>query len=155
MFFSDTSSADALGYGIGVIVVNLLSNFILVGMLPICGELLWVDVYATMNTFFCCASLFESAFSIMLEQLQEDHLLPLWIKVPFEYVHRKIHEVRRGRSGVEPADAQTVLSQAESIDESVAGVIYRRRYSKVESAEVSSVARVAAKDSWLRIAGSV
>ena len=49
----------------------------------------------------------------MLEQLEEDHLLPLWIMVPFEYVHGKIREVRRGRSGVE------------SIDESVAGVIYR------------------------------
>ena len=38
VFLADTGSADALGYGIGVIVVNLLSNFILVGMLPVCGE---------------------------------------------------------------------------------------------------------------------
>lgn len=40
VFLTDTHSADALGFGIGVIVVNLLSNFILIGMLPVCGELL-------------------------------------------------------------------------------------------------------------------
>ena len=36
VFWADTGSADALGYGITVIVVNLLSNIVLIGMLPVC-----------------------------------------------------------------------------------------------------------------------
>ena len=65
VFLTDTASADALGYGVGVIVVNLLSNIILIDMLPICGELLWVDLFMSTNTCFCCVSLFQSAFNIV------------------------------------------------------------------------------------------
>ena len=38
VFWADTAAADALGYGISVIIVNLLSNLVLIGLLPICGE---------------------------------------------------------------------------------------------------------------------
>jgi hypothetical protein len=65
VFMTDTGSADALGYGIGVIVVNLLSNIVLVGILPLCGETKWIDVFAILNTFFCCISLFESSLNIV------------------------------------------------------------------------------------------
>ena len=47
---------------------------ILMGILPVCGELLWVDIFATTNTAFCCLSLFQSAFNIMIETMDEDHL---------------------------------------------------------------------------------
>jgi hypothetical protein len=55
-------------YGIGVIIVNLLSNTLLQGTVPVCGEVLWVDLFAANNTLFCCVSLFQSAFNIMIEQ---------------------------------------------------------------------------------------
>ena len=50
VFWTDTSSADALGFGVGVIVVNLLANVVLLEMLPVCGELIWIDIFALLNT---------------------------------------------------------------------------------------------------------
>ena len=78
VFATDTAGADPLGYGIGIIVVVLLQNVVLIGLMPICGELLWNNIFWLVNTIFCCLSLFESAFCIMLEAHEEDHLLPLW-----------------------------------------------------------------------------
>ena len=88
VFLTDTGSADALGYGIGVIVVNLLSNLTLLGMLPICGELLWVDLFSIANTLFCCVSLLQSSVNIMLENLDDDNFLPLWLHLPLIHAYR-------------------------------------------------------------------
>ena len=43
------SGFDQLGYGISVIVVALLSQFLVLNMVPVCGELLWIDLV-------CCPS---------------------------------------------------------------------------------------------------
>ena len=75
VFWSDTGSSDALGYGIAVIVVNLLGNIVLISLLPICGELIWIDLFGAVNTGFCIIALFQSAFNIMLEQKSDDSLL--------------------------------------------------------------------------------
>ena len=45
VFWIPTSVADPLGYGISVIIVALLSNIILLQLLPVCGETLWIDLY--------------------------------------------------------------------------------------------------------------
>ena len=66
VFWTDTESADALGYGISVIVVNLLSTVVIIGLLPVCGELIWIDLFCFVNTTFCCLALAQSAFNIML-----------------------------------------------------------------------------------------
>ena len=65
IFWTDTGSADALGYGISVIIVNLLANLVLIDLLPACGEMIWIDLFSTINTIFCCISLVQSAFNIM------------------------------------------------------------------------------------------
>jgi hypothetical protein len=59
---SHASHAPPFRYGIGVIIVNLLSNMNLMGVVPVCGEVLWVDLFAVNNTLFCCISLLQSAF---------------------------------------------------------------------------------------------
>ena len=38
------SNFDQLAYGISVIIVSLLSQFLVVNMVPVCGELLWIDM---------------------------------------------------------------------------------------------------------------
>ena len=75
VFWSETESADPLGYGVTIIVVNLLSNIVLLEMLPVCGELLWVDMFSLTNTCFCCISLFQSSVCIMLETFEGDHIV--------------------------------------------------------------------------------
>ena len=42
-----------------MIVVNLLGNIVLIDMLPVCGEMIWIDVFLLVNTFFCCVSLVQ------------------------------------------------------------------------------------------------
>ena len=79
VFMTDSVQTDPLGYGIGVIVVVLLQNVVLIGLMPICGELLWNNIFWLVNTIFCCLSLFESAFCIMLEAHEDEHLLPMWL----------------------------------------------------------------------------
>ena len=41
-----------------------------------------IDLYSSLNTIFCCFALMQSAFNIMVEQMEDDHLLPLWIYLP-------------------------------------------------------------------------
>ena len=65
VFWSDTASADALGYGVSVVIVNLLANLVLIDLLPACGEVIWIDIFSTTNTVFCVISLVQSAFNIM------------------------------------------------------------------------------------------
>jgi len=121
VFWADTESADALGFGITVIVVNLLSNLVLVNMLPVCGEMIWIDLYAAVNTLFCCLSLFQSAFNIMLENHTGDYLLPIWLALPIE----KFSNWICGRHNrYEQSD---LLVSASAIRESVAGVIFRQQ----------------------------
>lgn len=168
VFWTSTESSDSLEYGIGVIVVNLLSHIILVGLLPKCGETLWVEyalacrqhpnthgrlphlyvrprtivsrpvwssIFASVNTFFCCLSLFQSAFNIMLENLEQEHLLPLWIVMPASAAARWIQRVRNPAQ-IRPihrsvpdgalasrAERQMILSGTAIILESVAGAL--------------------------------
>ena len=137
VFWSDTASADALGYGIGVIIVNLLSNFILIGVLPVCGEVIWVDLFAILNTVFCCISLFQSAFNIMVEQFEDDSLLPLWIHLPLARLYQIIRDAAAPKKKAaqvteaptqktEATVARSKLASASVMYESVAGVIYRQ-----------------------------
>lgn len=67
VFWTPTEVADPLGFGISVIVVALLGNLVLVSMLPVCGEVLWINLFAVLNTIFCCLALFQSAVVILIE----------------------------------------------------------------------------------------
>ena len=60
---------------------------VLLGMLPICGEMLWVDLLSMLNTSFCCLSLLQSSVNIMLENLDEDNFLPLWLHLPLVHAY--------------------------------------------------------------------
>ena len=89
VFFTDTASSDPMSYGITVIVVNLLSTLVLVSMLPVCGELICIDLFSFVNTAFCCISLFQSAFNAMLEKSEDTYLLPVWINYLSQYLYAK------------------------------------------------------------------
>ena len=51
VFFSDTASSDPLGYGMAIIIVNLLMGAFLTDAVPVCGEMLWSDVRVPLNRF--------------------------------------------------------------------------------------------------------
>jgi len=81
VFFAPTDAADALGYGISVIVVVILQRVVLSAFLPVCGELLWVDVFIAVNSLFCMLALFQSGLNILIENHKSEFLLPMFITV--------------------------------------------------------------------------
>lgn len=148
VFWSDTGSSDALGYGIAVIVVNLLGNIVLISLLPICGELIWIDLFGAVNTGFCIIALFQSAFNIMLEQKSDDSLLPTWM----DHLYVKFFRpwIVRGKSQVgmrdsvlkiskydrqSAAEAVSHMAAHHTLHESVAGVLFRQQAGSVEYEE--------------------
>ena len=133
VFWTDTGSADSLGYGIGVVVVNLLSGLVLIGLLPVCGELIWVNLFSIINTFFCCLALIQSAVSIMIENCEDDHLFPAWMVAVLHGCLRRLglgkcagidEDNKEGHGNLSAAGE--IMANARDVKESIAGVHYRR-----------------------------
>jgi hypothetical protein len=70
VFFLPPESADALGYGITIIVVVILMQVVMIDFLPICAELLWINYFILSNTFFCMLALFQSCVTIVIDNLE-------------------------------------------------------------------------------------
>mmetsp|Transcript_17534 Transcript_17534/g.44969 ORF Transcript_17534/g.44969 Transcript_17534/m.44969 type:complete len:711 (-) Transcript_17534:131-2263(-) len=108
VFWAETSSADPLSFGITVIVVVMLQQLVLIGMLPVCSELLWIDLFYLANTGFCIVSLIESFIVIAIESNEEDHVLPQCIIDAGQTIIRKAGAWISGGSKVAP-DAATIV----------------------------------------------
>ena len=146
VFFADTASADALGYGITVLVVNLLLNVVIATMLPVCGELIWLDLFSLVNTIFCFIALAQSTLNVMIESADSDYLLPEWVMFVGSAMARRLCcltsaiipqsirsrlEIRPFSEGVSVSenpkhDPFTLLSSSGALGESVAGLLYRQ-----------------------------
>ena len=79
VFYAPTSMADPLGFGISVIVVSLLGNLVLISILPICGEMLWINIFSLVNTAFTFIALCQSTVCIMIDANEGEHLFPEWM----------------------------------------------------------------------------
>lgn len=156
VFFIDTAAADPMSYGITVIVVNFLSQLVLVNMLPVCGELIWIDLFYIVNTLFCCISLFQSAFNAMLENMGDRYFLPLWIVYSSQFIYNKLMEAlcfvaksevipdrfrmkdtRKAQDDKEAKEANKndpfeILATSDALSESVSGLLYRQHKSAGE-----------------------
>jgi hypothetical protein len=141
VFWTPTSSADSLGYGISVVVVNVLSNIVIMDMLPVCGEMIWIDLFSFVNTAFCCISLLQSAVCIMLENNTDTHFLPIWLTYGLKELGRLIQVCAMRCCGKEPPREEetskeelAVLSSSAAVTESVAGVLYRQSRARAGTA---------------------
>ena len=134
VFWAETASADALGFGISVLVVVMLLNIVLIGMVPVCGEMLWLDLFSIINVIFCCISLLHSALVIALESYQGDHLLPVWLLVGFSRASKallppRIHANLNVDEVLPPEDTVggiRSLASSATIQESTAGILFRQ-----------------------------
>ena len=148
VFWSDTSSADALGYGAAMIMANILSQIALLDMLPICGEILWLDIFTLVNTLFCVLALLQSGFSIMLEGFEDDHwfftviavtylkLKKLTIKLIAKSCCRcvlgkkylaEVAIAKEQDANANMSSSLKTLADSKYVVESVAGVLYRKQ----------------------------
>jgi len=113
----NNSGFDKLGYGISVIVVSLLSQVFVVNMVPICGELLWLDLFNSINAYFCILALFETITTSAIES-QEG-----------EFVFRALSQLLSRRDtmpGLTGDSAMQFLRRTDQANtESMAGVLAR------------------------------
>jgi len=142
VFWAPSNAGDALGFGITVIVVVILMQVVLIDLLPICGEILWVDIVVSVSYVVCMMSLFQSAFVILSENNESEHLLPLYIIYPAKSLWRRCRKLLclKDRVGIlegsisgnldtmDPSGWMAhvaTLAESTSVVESIAGVQYR------------------------------
>ena len=151
VFWSDPSAADSLGYGVNIIVVSVLMQVVVITYLPVCGEILWIDLFLIINVMFCVISLAESIFTMMLTYNDGSRLLFTCL-APVELKRRVLKSLRKeaedggpppsSPEGQQPSGEATpsfkrlmrsrsakTTAQIDAniaIDESVAGLLYRK-----------------------------
>ena len=76
VFFMSPGLSERLSYSTTLLLVNEVGKVTIAGLVPICGELLWVEIFSSMCTVFCTLALLESAFVLYLFNHTEEHLLP-------------------------------------------------------------------------------
>jgi len=92
-------------------------------------------MFAAVNTAFCCFSLWQSAFSIMLENHDGDHLVYTFIAVGFKKLYRMLcccFRKKAPESKGEDSNLQ-ILSETKYVVESVAGILYRQNLSESQT----------------------
>ena len=60
VFWLSPNVGERLGYGITLILATEVFKLVVGDVVPVCGELLWVDLFTNMCSLFCFISLFES-----------------------------------------------------------------------------------------------
>lgn len=71
---------ERLGYGITLILAVQVMQITVAELVPVAGELLWVELFNTVNLFFCYAALYETLIVLFLSYFTEDHLLPNFLR---------------------------------------------------------------------------
>ena len=70
---------ERLGFGITLILAVEVSKGLVINLVPICGELLWVEIFLNLNLLFCLLALFETCVVLFLAFHTEARLLPEWV----------------------------------------------------------------------------
>ncbi|CAJ1376545.1 unnamed protein product [Effrenium voratum] len=108
VFFMSHEVGERLSFGITLLLVVEVMKGTVATFVPVCGELLWIDLFMVVNTLFCCSSLLETMLVLFFAFHADEHVLPNWLAwlAPWVLCRRKI-------------SARTSI-------ESTAGNIYRR-----------------------------
>ena len=56
-----------------------VSKSVFAGMVPVCGEILWLELFSMLNLSFCIIALAETCVVLFLAHHEDPHLLPPWI----------------------------------------------------------------------------
>lgn len=79
VFFMSHEVGERLSFGITLLLVVEVMRTSVATFVPICGELLWIDLFMLVNSFFCCASLLETMTVLFFAFHTDEHLLPDWL----------------------------------------------------------------------------
>ena len=79
VFFMSYEVGERLAFGITLILAVEVSKGLVINLVPICGELLWVEIFLNLNLLFCLLALFETCVVLFLAFHTEAGLLPEWV----------------------------------------------------------------------------
>lgn len=98
VFFMGESCGERLGLGITVVLVIEVNRYTLASMIPVCGELLWIDLFLFLNFVFTISALLESCVVIAFAYNGKERLLPEYLDVSlrsFGGLAEKLYEKRQ------------------------------------------------------------
>lgn len=78
VFFMSHEVGERLSFGITLMLANEVTKITVAGFVPVCGELLWVDLFMLVSSLFCGVSLLETMIVLFLAYHTDRHLLPAW-----------------------------------------------------------------------------
>jgi len=61
-----TQVGERLGFGVTLLLGNQLLMQIVATVTPLCGEMMWIEIFNWNNFSFCCISIVESVFAIYI-----------------------------------------------------------------------------------------
>ena len=79
VFFMSHEVGERLSFGITLLLLVGVIKGTVAKFVPVCGELLWIDLFMLTNTTFCCLSLIETMTVLFFAFHMDDHLLPAWL----------------------------------------------------------------------------
>ncbi|KAL1505119.1 hypothetical protein AB1Y20_008878 [Prymnesium parvum] len=77
--FMSFEVGERLGFGITMVLVIEVAKTTAASYLPICSELLWLDLLIVSSEFFALISLAETCVVLSLSYYTEEHLMPPWL----------------------------------------------------------------------------
>ena len=114
-------------------LANEITKLALVGSIPVCGEVLWTELFSLTNTVFCVLSLFESVLLVVVRSTTAS-FLPAWMAAPLTPIvlmgrneaTGSLRRSRRSSGGLESTEESTTLPTSHN-DEGGSGTSEVRR----------------------------
>ena len=72
---------ERLGYGITLILASQFSKAIVMELVPVCDEVVWIDLFHLVNELFTFLALFEAVAVLSFHWYQGEHLFPDWVRL--------------------------------------------------------------------------
>jgi len=79
VFFMSYEVGERLSFGITLVLVMEVLKTTISCFVPVCGELLWIDLFMLVCTIFCLVSLLETICVLCLSFHTAETLLPSWL----------------------------------------------------------------------------
>lgn len=88
VFFMSFEAGERLGYGVTLCLTSEVSKTIVATQVPMCGELLWIELFFNLNLVFTMFALVESCIVLGLAYNTEEYLIPPFFNpYQWEWVH--------------------------------------------------------------------
>ena len=87
VFFMSFEVGERLGFGITLVLTFEVTKTIVMEFVPVCGEVLWIDLFLMVNEYFAILALLESWLVLFLAYHSDDHIIPSLFMPPKAFIN--------------------------------------------------------------------